>query len=95
MLTLALDVIKTLGFFVLFGIEFNLTAVTALLALIGYSVNDKVVVFGIVVGTSSSIFIAAPLVLMFGERALRNEKQEAEKLAASGEESLFLREDRP
>lgn len=156
MLTLALDVTKTLGFFVLFGIEFNLTAVAALLALIGYSVNDKVVVFdrirenlklypdkplrelinesltstltrtlytsvttflailpmgiaggeavasfalpmlfGIVVGTSSSIFIAAPLVLMFGERVLHNAKQEAKKLETAGEESLFLREDRP
>ncbi|MEX1226884.1 MAG: protein translocase subunit SecD [Marinobacter sp.] len=156
MLTLALDVTKTLGFFVLFGIEFNLTAVAALLALIGYSVNDKVVVFdrirenlklspdkplrelinesltstltrtlytsvttflailpmgiaggeavasfalpmlfGIVVGTSSSIYIAAPLVLMFGERALRNAKEETQKREAAGEENLFLREDRP
>lgn len=44
-LTLALDLAKTIGFFALTGIEFNLTAVAALLALIGYSVNDKVVVF--------------------------------------------------
>lgn len=127
--TLALDLAKTLGFFVLLGIEFNLTAVAALLALIGYSVNDKVVVFdrirenlrltpdrslkmvlnesitstlsrtlftsattflavlpmalaggsavasfalpmlfGIVVGTSSSIYIAAPILLWLGER---------------------------
>ncbi len=44
-LTLALDVTKTIGFFALAGVEFNLTAVAALLALIGYSVNDKVVVF--------------------------------------------------
>lgn len=44
-LTIALDLTKTLGFFVLTGIEFNLTAVAALLALIGYSMNDKVVVF--------------------------------------------------
>ncbi|GAB3382623.1 protein translocase subunit SecD [Spongiibacter taiwanensis] len=44
-LTIALDLTKTIGFFVLAGVEFNLTAVTALLALIGYSVNDKVVVF--------------------------------------------------
>jgi SecD/SecF fusion protein len=114
------------------GIEFNLTAVAALLALIGYSVNDKVVVFdrirenlriapdkplvlllnesitatltrtiftsvttflallpmaiaggsavasfslpmlfGIVIGTSSSILIAAPIVLLLGERRMR------------------------
>lgn len=130
--TLALDITKTIGFFALAGVEFNLTAVAALLALIGYSVNDKVVVFdrirenlrvtpdkplmqllnesisatltrtvftslttflallpmaiaggsavssfalpmlfGIVVGTSSSAFIAAPLVLMLGKRRLR------------------------
>lgn len=130
--TLALDLAKTLGFFVLLGIEFNLTAIAALLALIGYSVNDKVVVFdrirenlrltpdrplksvlnesitstlsrtlftsattflavlpmaiaggsavasfalpmlfGIVVGTSSSIYIAAPILLILGERRSR------------------------
>lgn len=45
MATLALDLTKTLGFFALTGIEFNLTAIAALLTLIGYSVNDKVVVF--------------------------------------------------
>ncbi|MDG9668691.1 protein translocase subunit SecD [Hahella sp. CR1] len=44
-LTIGLDLTKTIGFFALTGIEFNLTAVAALLALIGYSVNDKVVVF--------------------------------------------------
>lgn len=155
MLTLALDLTKTLGFFVLAGVEFNLTAIAALLALIGYSVNDKVVVFdrirealrqdptrplaelinesltatltrtlftsittflailpmaiaggeavasfalpmlfGIVVGTSSSIFIAAPVVMMLGLRAERK-KQEQAALAETGEISLFLREDRP
>jgi len=44
-LTIALDLTKTIGFFALTGVEFNLTAVAALLALIGYSINDKVVVF--------------------------------------------------
>ena len=128
-ITIALDLTKTLGFFALTGVEFNLTAVAALLALIGYSVNDKVVVFdrirenlrakpdqdfsqlvdrsisatltrtvftsvstlvailpmaiaggsavasfalpllfGIVISTSSSIFIAAPIVLFLGKR---------------------------
>jgi SecD/SecF fusion protein len=43
--TLVLDVTKTVGFFALTGIEFNLTAIAALLTLIGYSVNDKVVVY--------------------------------------------------
>ena len=131
-LTIGLDLTKTIGFFALTGLEFNLTAVAALLALIGYSVNDKVVVFdrvreqlrenpsvdlaqllnrsitttltrtvltsgstllavlpmglfggaavasfawplafGIVVGTSSSIFIAAPILLYLGQRRLR------------------------
>ncbi|MDL0430103.1 protein translocase subunit SecF [Marinobacter sp. TBZ242] len=128
-LTIALDITKTIGFFVLAGIEFNLTAVAALLALIGYSVNDKVVVFdrirenlrrtpgrpmlellnesisstltrtvftsvttflallpmgiaggvavasfalpmlfGIVIGTSSSVFIASPILFYLGQR---------------------------
>src|SRR5690606_41734284 len=44
-LTIALDLTKTIGFFALASVEFNLTAVAALLALMGYSVNDKVVVF--------------------------------------------------
>ena len=44
LLTVLLDLTKTVGFFALTGIEFNLTAVAALLALIGYSINDKVVV---------------------------------------------------
>jgi SecD/SecF fusion protein len=131
-LTIALDLTKTIGFFVLSGVEFNLTAVAALLALIGYSVNDKVIVFdrvrenlrsdpdaplasvlnrsitttltrtlltsgstflallpmavfggaavasfaqpllfGIVIGTSSSIFIAAPILLHLGKRRER------------------------
>lgn len=43
--TLVLDVTKTLGFFALTGLEFNLTAIAAVLTLIGYSVNDKVVVY--------------------------------------------------
>jgi SecD/SecF fusion protein len=134
-LTLALDLTKTLGFFALLGLEFNLTAVAALLTLIGYSVNDKVVVFdrirenlradpdqplipvfdasitatlrrtlltsattflailpmgvaggaavasfalpmlfGIVVGTSSSIFIAAPIVLLLAQRYCRERR---------------------
>ena len=43
--TLVLDITKTVGFFALTGLEFNLTAIAALLTLIGYSVNDKVVVY--------------------------------------------------
>ncbi|MEH6492676.1 protein translocase subunit SecD [Halopseudomonas sp.] len=131
-LTIALDLTKTIGFFALTGVEFNLTAVAALLALIGYSVNDKVVVFdrirenlrltpnkpmlqvlndsisstltrtiftsatsflallpmgiaggaavssfaqpmlfGIVIGTSSSIFIASPILYYLSQRRTR------------------------
>jgi SecD/SecF fusion protein len=126
--TLILDTTKTIGFFALLGLDFNLTAIAALLTIIGYSVNDKVVVydrmrenlrlykkmpfrqlvdlsinqvltrciytslvtflcmlpmaiwggsavenfaipmvFGIVVATSSSIFIAAPILLLLGD----------------------------
>lgn len=43
--TLVLDITKIMGFFALTGIEFNLTAIAAVLTLIGYSVNDKVVVY--------------------------------------------------
>ncbi|MEN9499740.1 MAG: hypothetical protein RIS83_1559 [Pseudomonadota bacterium] len=43
--TLILDATKTIGFMVLFGIEFNLTTVAAILTVIGFSANDKVVVF--------------------------------------------------
>lgn len=42
---LGLDVTKTLGIIAAFGWEVNLTTIVALLTLIGYSVNDKVVVF--------------------------------------------------
>jgi SecD/SecF fusion protein len=130
--TLVLDTTKTVGFMVLFGIEFNLTTVAAILTVIGFSANDKVVVFdrmrenlrkykqmplrdlvdlsinetlnrslgtsmtlllsalplalfggdtlagfawvllfGILVSASSSVFIAAPIVLLTGENRLR------------------------
>jgi preprotein translocase subunit SecF len=130
--TLILDVTKTIGFFGVTQIQFDLTSVAALLTLIGYSVTDKVVVydrirenlakhrtmplrqlidlsinqtlgrtvatsltvllsilplaviggevmrgfalaiiFGIVIGTSSSIFIASPILLFLGETRLR------------------------
>ncbi len=130
--TLILDVTKTVGFFVITGLQFNLTSLAAILTIMGYSINDKVVVydrvrenlrkykamplrelidlsinetlnrtintsfttflatialaiiatgavkefaivilFGIVIGTSSSIFIAAPILLFLGENRLR------------------------
>ncbi len=39
------DVIVTLGFFSLFGFPFDLTVVAAVLAVVGYSLNDTVVAF--------------------------------------------------
>ncbi len=39
------DVLITLGLFVWMGFEFNLTTIAAFLTLVGYSVNDSVVVF--------------------------------------------------
>ena len=41
---LAHDVIVTLGFFSLTGLEFDLTVLAALLAVVGYSLNDTIVV---------------------------------------------------
>ncbi|WP_413154612.1 protein translocase subunit SecD [Bartonella sp. cb54] len=126
--TLILDTTKMIGFFALFKLDFNLTAIAALLTIVGYSINDKVVVydrmrenmrlykkmplrelidssinqvlirciftsattvlamlpmaiwggsavhnfafpmvFGIIIATSSSIFIAAPILLLLGD----------------------------
>lgn len=39
------DVIITLGFFSVFRLQFDLTAMAAILAVIGYSLNDTIVVF--------------------------------------------------
>jgi SecD/SecF fusion protein len=136
--TLVLDVTKVVGFFALTGIDFNLTAIAALLTLVGYSVNDKVVVydrmrenmrlykamplrelidksinetlgrslytsvtaflamlpmaiwggsavesfavpmvFGIVVAASSSVFIAAPILLFLGDWRTRRRQRRA------------------
>jgi len=132
--TLILDVTKAIGFLALTRIEFDLVMVAAILTILGYSTNDKVVVydrvrenlrkyktmplrdlidlsinetlnrtlgtsmtvflaslplaifggpsisgfawvmlFGIVIGTSSSIFIAAPILLFLGEHRLRRD----------------------
>lgn len=44
-ITLILDTTKMVGIFALFQFDFNLTAIAALLTIIGYSINDKVVVY--------------------------------------------------
>jgi preprotein translocase SecF subunit len=134
--TLVLDATKTVGFYGLTQLPFDLNALAALLILVGFSVTDKVVVydrirenlrkykakplrevidlsinqtlsrtvatsltvllsilplaiigrgsvqffaitmvFGIVVGTTSSIFIASPILLFLGEKRLRQASQ--------------------
>jgi preprotein translocase subunit SecF len=45
LIALTHDVISTIGIFVLFHLEFNLTALAALMTIAGYSVNDTVVIF--------------------------------------------------
>lgn len=45
LVTLILDTTKMVGVFVLFQFDFNLTAIAALLTIVGYSINDKVVVY--------------------------------------------------
>ena len=39
------DVLLTLGFFVVAGLEFNLASIAAMLTIVGYSLNDTVVVY--------------------------------------------------
>lgn len=142
--TLLLDITKTVGFYAVTDIQFNLTAIAAILTIMGYSVNDKVVVydrmrenlriykkmplrelidlsinetlnrtlgtsmstllsilplaifggealqdfgivliFGIFIATSSSIFIAAPILLFLGENRLRRGSPEADPAPAA------------
>ncbi len=45
LLALLHDVILTIGFYSLTGFEFGLTAIASLLTVIGYSINDSVVIF--------------------------------------------------
>ncbi len=44
-LSLAHDALSILGLYSLFGLEFNLTAIVAILITIGYSINDTVVIY--------------------------------------------------
>ena len=44
-IALAHDAFTTLGVFSLFGLEFNLATVAALLTIVGYSINDTVVIY--------------------------------------------------
>ena len=132
--TLLLDITKIVGFYAVTGLQFNLVAVAAILTIMGYSINDKVVVYdrmrenlriykkmplrdlidlsinetlnrtlgtsmctflsviplalfggealqdfgivlllGVFIATTSSIFIAAPILLFLGENRLRRD----------------------
>jgi SecD/SecF fusion protein len=142
--TMFLDLTKTVGFLALTGFEFNLTSIAAILTIMGFSINDKVVVydrvrenlvryrktplreivdrsinetlsrtigtsialflsiaplalfggpalsefaltllFGLILATSSSIFIAAPILLNIGEHYLRRGGTPAQEPALS------------
>jgi preprotein translocase SecF subunit len=39
------DTLTTIGLYSLFGLEFNLTSIAAILTIVGYSVNDTVVIY--------------------------------------------------
>ncbi len=138
------DVVMTIGFFVITGIEFNQSSIAAILTIVGYSLNDTVVVydrvredlrrykkltlpmllntainatlsrttltalttvlallalflfggevirsftaamlFGVVFGTYSSIFIAAPLLILFKLRPSGKESTDDEAAAGA------------
>ncbi|TPW33494.1 protein translocase subunit SecDF [Martelella alba] len=140
------DVFLTIGIFVLTGVEFNLTSIAAVLTIVGYSLNDTVVVydrvrenlrkyqkmplpelldlsinttlsrtiltsfttllalaalyifggevirsftfamlFGVVIGTYSSIYIAAPVLIAFRLRPDVFHKKDKEKDEAAGQ----------
>jgi SecD/SecF fusion protein len=145
------DVLLTIGMYVVTGLEFNLSSIAAILTIVGYSLNDTVVVydrvrenlrrykkmplpelldlsmnqtlprtiltslttvlalialfffggevlrsfvtamiFGIVVGTYSSIFIAAPLLILFRLRPGALDRDDSEKQATSGTKAADL-----
>lgn len=136
------DAVATIGFFAVTQLEFNLTSVAALLTIIGYSINDSVVIydrirenmrkykkknleelinlsvnetlsrtiltggtvllsvtallvfggdalagfawamlFGVVIGTYSSVYISAPILLYTGARDITQSTQTAEQKA--------------
>ncbi|MCF6327132.1 MAG: protein translocase subunit SecD [Devosiaceae bacterium] len=139
------DVILTIGLYSLIGFEFNLSSIAAILTIVGYSLNDTVVVYdrvrenlrkfrklkvsdlldlsinsmlsrtvltsittiaalmalvifggevirgftismtwGVLVGTYSSIFIAAPVLLFFGLKTRENVQKKPEEKRTDG-----------
>lgn len=136
------DVVLTIGLYALIGLEFNLSSIAAILTIVGYSLNDTVVVYdrvretlmkyrkksipeilnmsinatlsrttltsvttilalmslvifggevirgftmsmtwGVIVGTYSSIFIAAPILLFLGLKTRKETEKKVEKRA--------------
>lgn len=96
--TMFLDLTKTIGFLALTGFEFNLTSIAAILTIMGFSINDKVVVYDRVrenmrvmrhkplrdivdrsinetlsrtIGTSVALFLATAPLAVFGGPALQ------------------------
>ncbi|MEM9574679.1 MAG: protein translocase subunit SecF, partial [Pseudomonadota bacterium] len=149
------DVLLTIGMYVITGLEFNLSSIAAILTIVGYSLNDTVVVydrvrenlrrykkmtlpelldqsmnetlprtvltsittllalfalyffggevlqsfvaamiFGVLVGTYSSIFVAAPLLILFklrpGSLSLKDKQTDAEKAATANTRPLSM-----
>ena len=145
------DVLLTIGMFVVTGLEFNLSSIAAILTIVGYSLNDTVVVydrvrenlrrykkktlpelldmsmnqtlprtiltsvttllallalfffggevlrsfvaamiFGVVIGTYSSIFIAAPLLILFKLRPDALDRESDEKDATANTQPIDL-----
>jgi preprotein translocase subunit SecF len=139
------DLVLTIGFFAITRLDFDTTSIAAILTIIGYSLNDTVVVydriremmrkykkmstedmidiainstltrtiitsmttllalvalsifggegirsfclsmlFGVVIGTYSSIFIAAPILIYLGVKFTQDERQAAEAKAERG-----------
>jgi preprotein translocase subunit SecF len=60
------DVVITMGFFSVFGIEFDLTVLAAILAVIGYSLNDTIVVFDRIRENFRKLRKATPLEVVNG-----------------------------
>jgi preprotein translocase subunit SecF len=53
------DTIITMGFFSVFGWEFDMTVLSAILALVGYSINDTIVVYDRIRETTRSSRVKA------------------------------------
>ena len=145
------DVLLTIGMFVITGLEFNLSSIAAILTIVGYSLNDTVVVydrvrenlrrykkktlpdlldmsmnqtlprtiltsvttllallalfffggevlrsfvaamiFGVLIGTYSSIFVAAPLLILFNLRPDALDRESDEKDATANTQPVDL-----